>query len=221
MTGNTIHDNGGDGIDLNSRDTGGNVQGILVADNRVYRNHLQAIKLWAGGQIDSNTVWGQGINPVIIGVYPGLYSVVSNTIAYNMWDKSFAGRDYAFVAAYPEEGKPSPAIHLTLDNNIFAFNTGPNVGTPTGIYLGAGVTLLDETRNVFFSRDDCEIEAQFVTGHDPCFTQGDIATGVWAQISGRGNGDLAVDPLFTSGWPDVNLLLQPDSPAQGLGAFTP
>jgi len=216
---NVIHDNGGDGIDLNSRDRDGHAQGINVVGNQVYRNHLQAIKLWAGGEMRNNAIWGQGINPVILGVWPGDFMVANNTIAYNLWSSAFSGRDYALVAAYPEAGQPSPQINLTLTDNIFAFNTGPDVGTPTGIYLGAGVTLTAESGNVFFSRDDCEIEAQFVAGRDPCFTQDDISGGMWAQISGQGAGDLAIDPLFAAGWPDVNLALLPSSPAAGKGVL--
>jgi len=218
---NTIHDNAGDGIDLNSRDTDGVEGSNRVVYNRVYRNHLQAVKLWAGGIIGNNDIWGQGSNPVMIGSYPGVTVVLNNTIAYNMWDSAFAGRDYALVAAYPEEGQPPAKIELTLTDNIFAFNTGPEVGTPTGIYLGAGVTLVSESGNVFFSRDDCEIEAAFVTGRDPCFTQDEIRGGVWGKISGQGVDDLAVDPMFTAGWPDVDVRLLPGSPAVGSGASLP
>jgi hypothetical protein len=42
-----VHDNGGDGIDLNSRDREGYATGVIVGRNRVVRNHLNGIKLWA------------------------------------------------------------------------------------------------------------------------------------------------------------------------------
>jgi hypothetical protein len=99
-----IHDNGGDGIDLNSRDTQG-FQYVFVSGNQVYRNHLQGIKLWAGGAIIGNAIWGQGINPVMVGVFPGEHLIDGNTIAYNMWDPSYSARDYAVVVAYPETGE--------------------------------------------------------------------------------------------------------------------
>jgi hypothetical protein len=213
-----IHDNGGDGIDLNSRDWDGNVQSILVQRNLVYRNHLQAIKLWAGGRMENNVAWGHGINPLMIGAYPGVYEVVNNTIAYNMWDASFAARDYAATFAYPGDstnGVSSP-ITLTLINNLFAFNVGPDVGDPTGIYLGSGVTLARAGGNLFYSREDGEIEAEFVAGRDPWFYRQDIVDGVWAQFSGSLN-DLAGDPLFVAGWPEVNLHLLPNSPAINAG----
>lgn len=213
-----IHDNGGDGVDLNSRNWDGNVTGVLVQHNRVYRNRLQAIKLWAGGRMEYNAIWGQGFNPVSVGDYPGVYEIVNNTIAYNMWDADYSVRAYAFVAAY--EGDTTQPITLTLLNNIFAFNTGPAVGSPTGIYLGPTVQLVQEGSNIFFSREDCEIEAGFVSGRvDPCFTQSDILSGAWAAATGLGMGTTVADPLFVTGWPEVDLRLSEGSPAAGSGAY--
>jgi len=214
-----IHDNGGDGIDLNSRDFDGNVSGIVVRRNTVARNHLQGIKLWAGGRMENNVVWGQGIDPVALGMHPGTYEVVNNTIAYNMYSTDFSERDYAFVAAYPNPDTGTPAaIQLTLVNNIFAFNTSPQVGDgPTGIYLGAGVQL-SEHHNLYWSRQDGEIEAEFVTERDPWFTRAEIADGTWTSVTGQGQGDVTVDPLFVSGWSEVDLRLQSGSPAVDAGS---
>ncbi len=211
-----IHDNGGDGIDLNSRDFDGNVSGILVRRNRVARNHLQGIKLWAGGRMENNFIWGQGINPVMVGKYASTLEVINNTIAYNMYDPSFSDRDYSFIAAYPEEGR-IPAVTLTLVNNIFAFNTGPDFEGPTGIYLGPGVALT-ENHNLFWSREDGEIQAEFVQGHDSWFTRAEIATGVWSQFSEQGQNDLVLDPLFLAAWPEVDAHLAPGSPAINAGS---
>ncbi|MGQ9572825.1 MAG: choice-of-anchor Q domain-containing protein [Dehalococcoidia bacterium] len=211
-----IHDNGGDGIDLNSRDSAGNVPGIVVRRNLVVRNHLQGIKLWAGGRMENNVVWGQGINPVMVGAHPGVYQLVNNTIAYNMYSPDYGARDYALVAAYPEDGA-SPTIQLTLVNNIFAFNTGPAQGSPTGIYLGEGVQLT-EHHNLYWSREDGEIQAEFVSGHDPWFSRADIADGTWMAVTGQGQGDVTADPLFVSGWSGVNLHLQAGSPAVNAGS---
>ena len=210
-----IHDNGGDGIDLNSRDFDGNVPGILVRRNQVARNHLQGIKLWAGGRMENNLVWGQGINPVMVGKYTSAVEMFNNTIAFNMYDPSYSERDYVFVAAYPEEGK-SPSVAVTMVNNIFAFNTGPDVGSPTGIYLGPGVTLT-ESHNLYWSRDDGEIQAEFVQGHDSWFTRAEISDGTWAQFTGQGQGDLTADPLFLAGWPAFDARLGAGSPAIDAG----
>ena len=210
-----IHDNGGDGIDLNSRDFDGNVPGIIVRRNIVARNHLQGIKLWAGGRMENNVVWGQGVNPVMVGKFPCTVEMINNTIAYNMYDPAFSERDYAFVAAYPEENGPPP-VDLILINNIFAYNTGPEVGDPTGIYLGPGITLT-ESHNLYWSREDGEIQADFVHGHDVWFTRAEISDGTWAQYSGQGKNDLGMDPLFLAGWPEFDFHLNQASLAVGAG----
>lgn len=210
-----IHDILGDGIDLNSRDTQGHISGIVVRRNIIARTHRSGIKLWAGGRIENNVVWGSGIAPLVIGIYPSSYELVNNTIAFNMWDPNYSGRDYSLVASYPSDGI-SPEIDLLLSNNIFAFNTGPQVGTPTGIYLGEGVNLMKEGNNVFWSREDCEITAEFVHG-DPEFSRSEIEDGTWAAASGHGMGDITSDPIFMNGWPDVNLHLDEHSPAIDTG----
>ena len=208
-----IHDNAGDGIDLNSRDFDGHVEGILVEGNQVYRNHRQGIKLWAGGTMRHNQVWGQGVGPVMLGIHPGVYVVDHNTIAYNMRDASYSERDYSFVAGYPQDDGAAD-LDLTLTNNIFAFNGSDATDGPTGIYLGPGVTLVDSGGNLFFSREDTEIEAGFVTDRDPAFSRDDINSGAWSAASGT-TGDFVADPLFVSGWPEVDLSLSPESPARG------
>jgi hypothetical protein len=210
-----IHDNGGDGIDLNSRDFGGNIPGILVRRNRVVRNHLQGIKLWAGGRMENNLVWGQGVNPVMAGKYPSIVEIVNNTVAFNMFDPAYSARDYSLVVGYPEEGRV-PKINLVLVNNIFAFNTGPGVGSPTGIYIGPAVKLT-ERNNLFWSREDEEIQADFVSGRETTFSRGEITGGVWAKVSGQGQRDIAADPRFLSPWPRVDLHLGEGSPALNAG----
>ncbi|MGD9091488.1 MAG: right-handed parallel beta-helix repeat-containing protein [Anaerolineales bacterium] len=72
-----VHDNSGDGIDLNSRDRQGNVLGIMIAHNRVVRNHLNGIKLWAGGRIE-NTRYG-GRATARCGLAPGTAPSKSST----------------------------------------------------------------------------------------------------------------------------------------------
>lgn len=208
-----IHDNGGDGIDLNSRDYEGYAEGIVVRRNRVYRNHLQGIKLWAGGTMVYNQVWGQGVDPVMLAVHPGVFVVDHNTIAYNMWDPAYSGRDYSFVAGWPQDDGAAQ-LDLTLTNNIFAFNGSDATDGPTGIYLGPGVRLVSSGGNLFFSRDDVEIEAQFVTARSVEFSQADISSGGWAAAAGV-IGDFVGDPLFAAEWPDVDLALSPGSPARG------
>jgi len=119
-----VHDNGGDGIDLNSRDIGGYAEGVIVSRNRVVRNYQNGIKLWAGGRMENNIIWGQGLSAVWIGTFHSVLEVINNTIAYNSWDPSFSERSWVFSAGYPEEIVALPEVDLLLVNNIFAFNTG-------------------------------------------------------------------------------------------------
>jgi hypothetical protein len=215
-----IHDNGGDGIDLNSRDREGLVPEVIVRRNVVARNHLNGVKVWAGGRVEGNAIWGQGNNPLLVGIFPCRAEIIGNTIAYNMWDKDFGVRNYAATFGYPEESGPSrPEVELILHHNIFAFNTGPAHDGPTGIYLGPGVRLVEEHHNVFFSRPDNEIFAAFLgkTGRE--VSREDLISGAWTRATGQGRGDLALDPKFVSGWPNVNLRLRPGSPAAGHGAY--
>jgi hypothetical protein len=212
----SIHDNGGDGIDLNSRDRAGNAVDVVVRRNRVVRNHLNGIKLWAGGRMENNVVWGQGSSAVWVGTFPSTVEVVNNTIAYNMWDPAYSERNWSFVAGYPE-AMESPPVRLTLVNNLFAFNADPAEGGATGIYLGPGVSLLREEGNLYWSREDGEITAEFVSGHDADFSRAEIADGTWTSYSGQGRGDGTADPLFVAGWPEVDPHLQAGSPAVDAG----
>jgi hypothetical protein len=215
-----IHDNGGDGIDLNSRDRQGRAPGIIVRRNVVARNRLNGIKVWAGGRVEGNALWGQGENPLLVGIFPCRAEIVHNTVAYNMWDKDFGGRTYAATFGHPEESGPArPAVDLILHHNIFAFNTGPAHGEPTGIYLGPGVRLVEEHHNVFFSRPDNEIFAAFLGQDGREISRKDLVSGAWTRATGQGRGDLAADPRFVAGWPKVDLRLKPGSPAAGRGAY--
>ena len=208
-----IHDNSGDGIDLNSRDTAGNVCGIVVRRNRVVRNHRNGIKLWAGGRMKHNIIWGQGDTAVVLGDWAGTYEVLNNTIAFNMWDPKYSDRNYALVAAYPnDETGVSANMKLTLRNTIFAFNTSEAVGGSTGIYLGKGVRLVSEGNNLYWSQDDNEILAEFVAAERE-FSRAQIADGSWAAATGQGAGNITADPLFVAGWPGVNVRLRTGSPA--------
>ncbi len=191
-----IHDNGGDGVDLNSRDFNGNVNGIVVRGNRILRNRMTGIKIWSGGKIENNVIAGMGNCPVFIGTHPGIYSVVNNTIAWNMRNPDYSVRNYAFVAAYPDDiSGVSSQIELTLLNNIFAFNCSDQMGGQTGIYLGEGVTLVSEGYNCFWSRGDGEIQAEFVSG-DSWFSRSDITDGSWAVATGQGAGEVLADPYL-------------------------
>lgn len=208
-----VHDNGGDGIDLNSRDLDGHAQDVVVRRNQVVRNHQNGIKLWAGGRIENNVVWGQGNSALWLGTFHSALEVINNTIAFNMWDPQYSGRNWAVSVGYPEEIVTGPQVQLLLANNIFAYNVGPEVGEPSGVYLGPGVTI-SEHNNLYFSLAEGEVTAEFLDGE---FSRRDIVDGAWTDRTGQGHGDLALDPLFLSGWPAVDLQLQALSPAIDAG----
>jgi hypothetical protein len=134
-----------------------------------------------------------------------------------MWDVDTAERNWALVVGYPEE-LARPPVNLTLVNNILAHNATPLPGGPTGIYLGPGVDLVREEHNLYFSRADAEITAEFVSGRDGDFSREEIAGGAWADASGQGGGDLALDPAFVAGYPGVDLHLRGGSPAIDAGS---
>ncbi|NQV12776.1 MAG: right-handed parallel beta-helix repeat-containing protein [Parcubacteria group bacterium] len=213
-----IHDNGGDGIDLNSRDRDGNAKGINVKRNRIVRNHKTGIKLWGGGVIENNVIWGQGFVPIVIGIFPGDYELLYNSVAYNMWDTDFSVRNYSLLAGYPNDDTGvSAKIDLTMLNNIFAFNAEAMSEGATGLYLGENVNLVDESNNIYYSRSDCEIEANFTGQADACFSREQIASDTWTEASGQGAQNKVVDPKFMAGWPEVDLKLRTGSPAIDAG----
>ncbi len=209
-----VHDNGGDGIDLGSRDREGNIDGVIVRRNHVIRNHLNGIKVWAGGRIESNVIWGSGNSAIWSGVFNCDIEIINNSVAYNLWDENYASRNWAVVIGYPE-ALEKPDVNLTMVNNIFAFNADPLEGGSTGVYLGPGVKLVGEGGNIYFSRPDGEITIDIGDGLD--FSREDIVNGVWASYSGQGNGNLISDPIFLSGWPNVDLHLRSTSPAINAG----
>lgn len=212
-----VHNRGGDGIDLGSRDRDGNMVGIVVRNNRVERNFLNGIKVWAGGRIENNLIWGNGNSAIWSGTWNSTIEILNNTVAYNMWDPyPLSERNWAVVIGYPEE-IPKPNVRLTMAHNIFAFNADLQDGGPTGVYLGPGVQLT-ENNNLYYSSIDEEITAEFISGHDAGFTREEIADGTWTSFTGQGQGNLTEDPLFVSGWPQVNLQLKPGSPAENFGA---
>ena len=208
-----VHDNGGDGIDLGSRDREGYMEGIIVRRNRVVRNHLNGIKVWAGGRIENNLLWGQGNSAIWSGTFNSTIEIIHNTVAYNMWDGRFSERNWAVVVGYPEE-LSKPEVQLTMFNNIFAFNADPLEGGPTGVYLGPGVKI-NEGHNLYFSNPEEEITVEVAEGIG--FSRQDIQEGNWSDYANQGEGDLAQDPLFVSGWPNVDLNLNSNSPVINAG----
>jgi len=82
----------------------------------------------------------------------------------------------------------------------------------------SGSLQLTEYHNLYHSREDGEITAEFVEGRDSDLTRAEIGDGTWTSYSGQGDDDQTANPLFVSGWPAVNLKLQEDSPAIDVGS---
>jgi hypothetical protein len=209
-----VHDNGGDGIDLGSRNQQGHSEGVVVQRNQVIRNHLNGIKVWAGGRIENNIISGSGDSALWLGSFNCDIVLINNTVAYNLWDQNYASRNWAVAIGYPE-ALPKPEVQLIMVNNIFAFNADPLEGGSTGIYIGPGVQFVEEGHNIYFSNSDEEIMIDNEAGSG--FSREDIADGIWSAFTGVGGDNLAVDPMFVSGWPEVDLHLQTNSPAIDAG----
>ncbi len=196
-----VYENGGDGIDLNSRD-GRPVSGIAVRNCQVWSSKRTGIKLWRGGTISDSLVHSTGSCGIDI-AREGAYEIVNTLVAHSGLDG-----DYGVVVAYPEESVAEGPVALRIRNSIFAFNNG-------GIYLGENVKL-DEDYDLFFSREDCEIEAAFSDREDGCFSRDDFASGAWFRETGNGRHSLAADPLFADA-EGGDYHLRPHSPARDAG----
>jgi hypothetical protein len=197
-----VYENGGDGIDLNSRDSGP-VAGIEVRDCQVWDNKRNGIKLWRGGTITNSLVHSMGSAGIVL-IREGTYEIQSTMVA-----RSGLDGDYGVVAAYPEESEEAPGpVTLRIRNSVFAFNN-------SGIYLGESVQL-DEDYDLFFSRADCEIEAVFSDRQDGCYSRDEVAGGAWLRETSNGGHSLAADPrLVDTEGGDCHL--RPESPARDAG----
>jgi hypothetical protein len=180
-----IHDGAGDGIDLNSRDVGTEVQNIVVRRNRVENTATNGIKLWVTGEVSNNLIWKTGQDSLILGDQGGDFTVINNTIA------SRSGYGYLAVMGGYEVGA---AAQVTLYNNIF-YNDNPEMGG-TLVYFSPGTTLTAD-HNLYYNpyRSDGVICAAFL-GADVCFSHDQINGGEWFSQSGQDEHSLAVDPLF-------------------------
>ena len=196
-----VYENGGDGIDLNSRDSGP-VSGIEVRGCHVWGNKRNGIKLWRGGTISNSLVRSTGAAGIVL-IREGTYEIVSTLVAGSGLDG-----DYGVAVAYPEESGPQGPVALRIRNSVFAFNN-------SGVYLGEGVEL-DEDYDLFFSRAECEIEAAFSDRQDGCYSRDDVAGGAWFQETGDGSHSLAADPRFVDA-DGGDYQLRPGSPARDAG----
>ncbi|MBN1965361.1 MAG: right-handed parallel beta-helix repeat-containing protein [Anaerolineae bacterium] len=177
-----IHDNSGDGIDLNSRDMmRGDLSGtVIVRRNRVENNLRNGIKVWRGGEVANNVVWNSG-DTLLVVEQDSEYTITHNTFV------SLNGYNYLAVIGYDEVA--GSTTRVTLYNNVFA-NHDPAMGG-TMLYVSPNVTL-DAGNNLFYNpyRED-----DVICIGDACFSAEQINDGTYATQMGHGPS-LYGDPLF-------------------------
>jgi hypothetical protein len=216
----TIRNNGGDGLDLNSRDRGP-TPGVLVRRCIIASNHYNGAKLWGSARLENSLLYDMGLTPLVLGAFANVdLDIVNNTVAYNM----VAGRGTrgwaVDVGSAGGEGEPAPTnVKLALHNNLFAFNAYGQPDGQTGLYLAPGV-VLEESNNLYYSREDGEIVAEFVARDEAqggvWFSRAEIADGTWAHWTGQGAGDVTNDPRFVA-MLGGDFHLQANSPAIDAG----
>ncbi|RLG47162.1 MAG: hypothetical protein DRO06_03285, partial [Thermoproteota archaeon] len=183
-----VYGNGGDGVDVGSRNPvlypGGS--NVTVRRCVVRDNGLQGVKLWSGGVVENCLIASNGLDGLVF-VYDGEYRVVNTAVVNN----SPEYRAYSVCAGYPE---PEPLggqgdLRVHVYNTIVAFNGAPDA--PTGIYLGEGVSFVGDY-NLWYSRPDSEI---YWEGRGD-YTREDISGGRWTEETGNGAHSLTADPGF-------------------------
>jgi hypothetical protein len=212
-----IHDNGGDGIDIGSRDLGTAMPGIVVERNRVLRSGRNGIKLWSGGRLTNNLVVDTGATAIVLEA--GEFEVVNNTLA------SIRTWDYLALLGNIDTSHP---VGLTLYNNVF-FNDDPEMGG-TLVFLPATVSL-DAGHNLYYNpyRETEVICADFVGG-GMCFDAFEIDNGSWSGAAGTDGRSRYADPAFVSatggdfrlaeGSPAINAGSSVHAPAKDLEGAT-
>jgi len=185
------HDNGGDGIDVGSRNPliFEEASDVRVSRCRVERNKMNGIKLWTGGVIENTVMYDNCLSPLVF-VYNGEYLLVNSIIAGN--SRSPECRDYSAIIGYPEPealGRQDD-LKVGIYNTIFAFN-GP-LGAATGIYVGRGASLTSDY-NIWYSRQDSEI---YIDSTQQDYGWEEISGGRWTADTGNGEHSIVADPMF-------------------------
>ncbi len=178
----TIHDNGGDGIDLNSRDAAGSVSGIVVRRNRVANNLRNGVKLWAGGLMVNNAVWNSADTALVLEA-GSTYTVTNNTIANCT--------SYTYLATLGGYATSTPS-NIRLHNNIF-YNDNPAMGGTTVYYPEGAILTADH--NLYYN----PYRTDDVICYEPtarCFSADEINDGTWLAQTGHGQHSAYADPVF-------------------------
>lgn len=185
-----VHDNGGDGIDLNSRDVGEEIPSAAqVVGNRVERNLRNGIKLWHGGEIVNNLMVDNGQTALVV-EQGSHYLIINNTIANT--------QEYGYLVTLGYDERPGDT-GLTLYNNIF-YNDNPANGGTT-LYITETATL-DADHNLFYNP---QREIDLICTESTCYDHDNMKTIL-------GPNSFYTNPLLTSDYG-----LETDSPAIGAG----
>ena len=198
-----VHDNSGDGIDLNSRDNllGEDAGQIIVRRNRLENNLLNGIKLWRGGEIRDNVVWNLG-NTLLLLERGSDYLVVNNTFA--------TSTEHVYLATIGYDPFPG-STSVKLFNNIF-YNDNPAMGG-TMLFVSEAVEL-EAGHNLYFNPYRQE---DVICLEDECFNKDQINDGTYFAQAGVGENSLYGDPLFSDAQ-NGDLRLADNSPALGAGS---
>jgi len=180
-----VHDNGGDGIDLNSRDVGAKMPGIVVRRNRVVGNGRNGIKVWAGGTVENNVIANSGSTALVL--ESGTYHVVNNTVA------SISSYDYLAMLGNYDNQYP---VELHLYNNIF-YNDNAQMGGTLAFF--PRLVTLHAGHNLYYNpfREE-EVICADNLGQDACFGKQAINSGIWNSGSLQSEQSLYADPAFVS-----------------------
>jgi hypothetical protein len=184
--------NAGDGFDFKTA-------GTRLSRVLSWGNVRNGIKLWnVGAALENSISRDNGLAGVVLEA-GGTYTLTNNVVAHNALETG----DYGMYVAYD----PPAAAELRLFNNIFAFNG-------SGVYFGEHV-LLWEDHNLYYSREDSEIQAAFTSRVD--YSRLDLNTGLWYIETGNGRHSASIDPAFRD--PAArDYHLRPDSPAIDAGS---
>jgi hypothetical protein len=178
-----IHDNSGDGIDLNSRDLllGDDAGQVIVRRNRVTNGFLNGIKLWRSAEVSNNLVWNMG-EPLLVLERGSSYIITNNTFA------NLDGHNYLAMIGYD----PFPgSTTVELFNNIF-YNDNPDMGGTT-LFVSDAVDL-SAGHNLYYN--PYREEDVICLGEEPCFNKEEIDAGTPLTRAGFDGQDRYGDPLF-------------------------
>jgi hypothetical protein len=185
------YNNGGDGFDLKGAQT-------IFDQVSSFGNACTGLKIWQSASVNGCLVAQNGGVGVAMGSVSGgsTVDITNCTVAAN--------RSVQINLHGPSN--PGTVFAVNLLNNIVA-------GDFKAVQYGSTVAL-SESHNIFYRPNAYTIVLSPSSGHR--FSGHDVNVGLWNQVSGKGEGTLAVDPQFVdSAHGDFHV--SPNSAAVGRG----